>query len=542
MSDAVVSEKAGAAVSEKPGRAAAEKAGKIPLKNRVAVFGALIGAFMAVLNIQVVNTSLPDIQGGIGAGLDDGGWISTSYLVGEIIVIPLSGWLSEVFSLRRYLIVNTVLFLLFSVACGLANNFPEMVVLRALQGFSGGVLIPLALTCVIILLPERARPVGFSLFALTATFAPAIGPTIGGTITDIYGWRYIFFLNLVPGALMLSALVWGLAPAKMQLAKFWTGDWLGVITMAVGLGTLQVVLEEGNKDDWFGSPFIVHFSIISAVALTLFLIQAFRPGNKAPLVNLRLFAKRNFAFVNMSGFLLGFTLYGAVYLIPLYLAVAHGYSARQAGMVMLWIGLPQLVIIPFMPFLMRHFDPRRLLAFGFLLFAISSFMNISLGPDDSGPQMLIPNLIRAVGQAFVFPSITMIATAGIAQADSASASALFNMLRNLGGAVGIAMVQTFVTNREKFHSAMINPAVSMLNPATQARLDALQAYFMAHGMTDPAGARAQAIQLVGRLIQLQSDYFAYGDAFAMLGCAMVGALICTLFLRRPSGPAAPGGH
>jgi len=147
-------------------------------------------------------------------------------------------------------------------------------------------------------------------------------------------------------------------------------------------------------------------------------------------------------------------------------------------------------VVPFMPFLMRHFDPRRLLAFGFLLFAISSFMNMNLGPDDSGPQMLIPNLIRAVGQAFVFPSITMIATAGIAQADSASASALFNMLRNLGGAVGIAMVQTFVTNREKFHSAMINPAVSMLNPATQARLDALQAYFMAHGMTDPA-ARAR---------------------------------------------------
>ena len=256
----------------------ASQAAPIPLKNRIAVFGALIGAFMAVLNIQVVNTSLPDIQGGIGAGLDNGGWISTSYLVGEIIVIPLSGWLSNVFSLRRYLIINTALFLFFSVACGLATNFTEMVVLRALQGFAGGVLIPLALLCVIILLPERARPIGFSAFALTATFAPAIGPTIGGAITDLYGWRYIFFLNLVPGAVMLTALFWALAPAPMRLGEFWRGDWFGVLTMAVGLGTLQVVLEEGNKDDWFGSPFITKLSIISAVALTLFLIQEFRPG------------------------------------------------------------------------------------------------------------------------------------------------------------------------------------------------------------------------------------------------------------------------
>jgi MFS transporter, DHA2 family, multidrug resistance protein len=536
---ATVADTADRAISDKPGQPAAEK---IPLKNRIAVFGALIGAFMAVLNIQVVNTSLPDIQGGIGAGLDDGGWISTSYLVGEIIVIPLSGWLSTVFSLRRYLIVNTVLFLLFSVACGLATNFPEMVVLRALQGFTGGVLIPLALFCVIVLLPERARPVGFSAFALTATFAPAIGPTIGGYITDIYGWRYIFFLNLVPGALMLSALLYGLAPAKMQLGKFWTGDWLGVITMALGLGTLQVVLEEGNKDDWFGSPFILHLTIISVVSLALFLVQALRPGNRTPLVNLRLFARRNFAFVNIGGFLLGFTLYAAVYLIPIYLAEAHGYSARQAGLVMLWIGMPQLAIIPFMPFLMRHFDPRRLLAVGFALFAISAFMNMNLGPNDSGPQMLIPNLIRAVGQAFIFPAITMIATAGIPPADSSSASVLFNMLRNLGGAVGIATVQTFVTNREKFHSAIIDPAVSLLNPATQSRIEALTAYFQAHGMTDPAGARAQAIQLLGKVIQLQSYYFAYGDAFALLGTVMTAAFLSTLFLARPEGPAAPGGH
>jgi DHA2 family multidrug resistance protein len=515
---------------------------KIPLKTRIAVGGALIGAFMAVLNIQVVNTSLPYIQGGIGTGLDNGGWISTAYLIGEIIVIPLSGWLSIVFSLRRYLIINTILFLLFSAACGLVSNFPEMVVLRAFQGFTGGVLIPLALVCVITLLPERARPVGFALFALSATFAPAIGPTIGGAITDAYGWRYIFFLNLIPGALMLGALVWGLKPAPMQLKKFWQGDWLGVATMAIGLGALQIVLEEGNKDDWFGSLMIQRLSIISAISLIAFLVQELRPGNATPLVNLRLFTRWNFGFISAANFMLGFVLYAAVYLIPLYLAETHGYSARQSGAVMAWIGLPQLLIIPFMPWLMRRIDPRRLLALGFALFAISSFMNMNLGPDDSGQQMLIPNLIRAVGQALVFPPITMIATAGIPFQDSGSASSLFNMLRNLGGAIGIAVVQTFVTNREKYHSAIVTPDVSLLNPATQQRLSLLQHYFTAHGMADPVAAREQAIQLLGRIIQIQANYFAYGDAFALLGVGMLAALLASLFLRKPSGPAAPGGH
>jgi DHA2 family multidrug resistance protein len=514
----------------------------IPLRNRVAVGGALIGAFMAVLNIQVVNTSLPDIQGGIGTGLDNGGWISTAYLIGEIIVIPLSGWLSQVFSLRRYLIASTILFLAFSAACGLVDNFPEMVALRALQGFFGGVLIPLSLVCVITLLPPPSRPIGFAAFALTATFAPAIGPTVGGAITDIYGWRYIFFLNLVPGAVMLPALFWGLQPAPMQLEKFRQGDWFGIATMAVGLGALQIVLEEGNKDDWFGSPFIVRLSIISAIGLGAFLFQELRPGNIAPLVNLRLFKMWNFAFSSVANVTLGFVLYAAVYLIPLYLAEAHGYSARESGAVMAWIGLPQLVIIPFVPWMMRKVDPRRLLAFGFILFAISAFLNTNLGPNDSGPQLLIPNLIRAVGQALIFPPITMIATAGIPMQDSSSASSLFNMLRNLGGAIGIATVQTFVTNREKFHSAIITPQVSLLDPATRERLRLLTGYFEAHGMSDPAAAQHEAMITIGRTVARQANYFAYGDAFALLGFGMVLAVIATLFLRRPAGPAAPGAH
>ncbi len=240
-------------------------------KTWLAVIGATLGAFMAVLNIQIVNASLADIQGAIGAGIDDGGWISTSYLIAEIVVIPLSGWLAQVFSVRIYLLTNAVLFLVLSAACALAQDLPQMIVLRAVQGFTGGVLIPMAFTLIITLLPKAKQPIGLALFALSATFAPAIGPTIGGYLTENWGWQYIFYVNLAPGALMVGMLYFSLDAKPMKLSLLREGDWPGIVTMAIGLAALQTVLEEGNKDDWFGSPFIVRLSVIAAVALSLFL-------------------------------------------------------------------------------------------------------------------------------------------------------------------------------------------------------------------------------------------------------------------------------
>src|SRR5215831_564423 len=244
----------------------------VSAKTWLAVIGATLGAFMAVLNIQIVNASLADIQGGIGAGIDDGGWISTSYLIAEIVVIPLSGWLAQVFSIRIYLLTNAFLFLVFSAACALAQDLSQMIVLRAVQGFTGGVLIPMAFTLIITLLPKAKQPIGLAMFAISATFAPAIGPTIGGYLTENFGWEYIFYVNVVPGAIMIAMLFFSLEPSPMKLSLLNEGDWLGIITMAIGLSTLQTVLEEGNKDDWFGSPFIVRLAVITAIALPLFVL------------------------------------------------------------------------------------------------------------------------------------------------------------------------------------------------------------------------------------------------------------------------------
>lgn len=512
----------------------------VPFLTWLAVIGSTLGAFMAVLNIQITNAALPDIQGAIGAGLDDGGWISTSYLITEIIVIPLTGWLARAFSVRRYLLVNAALFLFFSAACATAQNLGQMIVLRAFQGFTGGVLIPMAFTNIMMLLPRSKQPVGLALFALSATFAPAIGPTIGGWLNENYGWQYIFYVNLVPGLAMLVMLAVSLKPAPMQLHLLRQGDWGGIASMAIGLASLQTVLEEGNKDDWFGSPFILRLSIIAVVALAAFLVIELRTAR--PLLNLRLLMRRNFGFGTLSNFLLGSALYGSVFILPLYLSQTQGYNAEQVGEVLAWTGLPQLLLIPLVPRLMRKIDPRVLVAFGFLLFAASTFMTTHLDANFAGPQFMVPNIVRAIGQALVMTPLSVVATAGIEAENAGSASALFNMVRNLGGAIGIAILQTEFTWREQYHSNVLSGAVSMASNATQQTLATLTRYFLAHNTADPATAQHEAIVAVGRFVRGQASIMGYGDTFFVLGAALVLALGAALCLGKAAGTHAGGAH
>jgi len=493
-----------------------------------------------VLNIQIVNASLADVQGAIGAGIDDGGWISTSYLIAEIVVIPLSGWLAQVFSVRIYLLTNAVLFLAFSVACAFAHNLSQMIALRALQGFTGGVLIPMAFTLIITLLPKAKQSVGLALFAVSATFAPAIGPTIGGYLTENWGWQYIFYVNLVPGALMIGMLWFSLESKPMKLAMLRQGDWPGVFTMAIGLGALQTVLEEGNKDDWFGSSFIVRLSVIAAIALSLFLWIELT-SNK-PLLNLRLVFRRNFGFGLLANFMLGTALYGSVYILPAYLSRIQGYNAEQIGMVLAWTGFPQLLLIPLVPRLMKRFDPRLIIGIGFALFAASNFMNIFMTPDTASDQLFWPNVIRAFGQALVFAPLSAVATAGIEPENAESASGLFNMMRNLGGAVGIAILQTFLTKREQYHSNVLTQSVSLFEQATRTRIDQLTQYFMSHGVVNHADASHWAVVAIGRVVQKQAFIQAFGDTFYLMGAALVIALGASLFLSRPAHLEAGGAH
>ncbi|UWM76667.1 multidrug efflux MFS transporter [Rhizobium sp. WSM4643] len=511
-----------------------------PLRMWAAVVGSTLGAFMAVLNIQIVNASLADIQGAIGAGTDDGGWISTSYLIAEIVVIPLSAWLARVFSVRNYLLANAILFLVFSVACAFAANLQQMIILRAIQGFSGGVLIPMAFTIIITLLPKAKQPIGLALFALSATFAPAIGPTIGGYLTENWGWEYIFYVNLVPGALMVGMLWASLDRGPMNLKLLAKGDWPGIVTMAIGLAALQTVLEEGNKEDWFGSDFIVRLSVIAAISLTLFLIIELKTAH--PLLNLRLLVRRNFGFGIVANFLLGIALYGSVFVLPIYLTRIQGYNSEQIGMVLAWTGIPQLLLIPLVPRLMKRFDVRLLIIIGFALFAASNFMNVHMTGDYASDQLFWPNIVRAIGQALVFTPLSAIATAGIEQENAGSASALFNMMRNLGGAVGIASLQTFLSKREQFHSNILTNSVSVFEEATRDRIARLTGYFMSHGVSDQALASHKAVVAIALKIRKQANIMAFSDTFFLLGVALVVALLASLLLRKPGQLSGGGAH
>jgi len=524
---------ASAAVAPQTGRASAIA--------WISIVAAMIGAFMAILNIQITNASLLNIQGGIGTGVDNGSWISTSYLIGEIVVIPLTDYLSRVFSFRNVIISFASLFAAFSVACAFTHDLPSMIVMRALQGFFGGVLIPMAFTRVFTKLPKPQQPIGLAMFSLAVTFAPAIGPTIGGYLTENYGWQTIFFVNVVPTVVMVTTLYFTLERQPLQLGLLRDGDWFGIATMAIGLATLQTVLEEGNKDDWFGSPFIVKLAVVAVISLSVFVVNELIV--EKPLVRLQLLTQRSFGIGTIAAVFLGFALFGSVYLLPAYLGEVQGYNAAQIGTVLAWTGLPQLILIPLVPKLMQRFDIRYIAFTGLILFALSSFMNTTMPLDYAGDQLFVPNIVRAVGQALTLAPLSALSLGSVAPQDAAAASGISNMMRNLGGAVGTALLSTIVTKREQFHSNIIGQAVDLGRDEVRSRLAEMTNYFMAHGMTDPAAAHQQAIIALGNAVKRQALVMGFSDAFAVVGFVLIIAGIAILLTGKPkNASAASGGH
>jgi MFS transporter, DHA2 family, multidrug resistance protein len=505
----------------------------------IAVLAAMIGSFMAILNIQITNASLLNIEGGIGTGVDNGSWISTSYLIGEIVVIPLTDYLSRVFSFRRYMLASATLFAAFSVACAFTHDLPSMIAMRGLQGFSGGVLIPMAFTLVLTKLPKPQQPIGLAVFALSVTFAPAIGPTIGGYLTENYGWRTIFFVNVLPTIVMVTALYLTLERQPMQLKLLKEGDWAGIATMAIGLSAFQTVLEEGNKDDWFASPFILRLAVVALVSLSLF--AWIELSIEKPLIRLRLLTRRNFGVGTIAMTMLGFALFGSVYILPAYLGQAQGYNAEQIGEVLAWTGLPQLLLIPLVPKLMQRFDARYIAFTGLMIFAYSCFMNTAMSPDYAGDQLWIPNIVRAIGQAMVLTPLTSVTTGDTAPQDAAAASGISNMFRNLGGAIGTAVLATVITKREQFHSNIIGQSVTLGREEVRNRIAQMTDFFMAHGVPDPAAAHQQAIIALGNAVKRQALVMGFSDTFAVIGFVLVLAATAVAFTRKVKASGA-GAH
>lgn len=514
-----------------PAQAAVPAAPQGTLRDWVAFLGASLGAFMAVLDIQITNSSLADIQGSLGASLDEGSWISTGYLIAEIIVIPLTGWLGLVFGLKRYLMANAVLFLGFSILCGLATSLPEMILFRVGQGFTGGVLIPTAFTIMLIRIPVSQRALAGAIFGLTVTFAPAIGPTVGGWLTDTYSWHYIFYINVLPGLALLCMVWWGLDNAPTQLHRLAKGDWWGIATMALGLGSLEYMLEEGQRKDWFGDDRIVLAAAVAVVSLTAFL--AIELTRKEPFIDLRLLTHRALGVASLVNFASGLGLYGSVYVLPLYLARVQHYNALQIGQVQMWLGLPQLFLLPLLPLVLKLFDSRLVIGFGLSLFAVSCGMNAYLTPDTGIDQLKASQLVRAAGQPFIISPLSQMATVGIAPAQAGAASALFNMARNLGGSVGIAALGTVVDQREHFHFSVMAERITRNASRTRDRVAAMVARL---------GSEARAYAALSNQVRSQAYVMAYADGFAIIAVALGLSLLAVPFLVPvPKGGGEGGG-
>ena len=481
---------------------------------------AMLGAFMAVLDIQITNSSLKDIQGALSATLEEGSWISTSYLVAEIIMIPLTAWLVQLLSARRLAVWVSIGFLISSLLCSFAWNLESMIVFRALQGFTGGALIPLAFTLTLIKLPDHHRAKGMALFAITATFAPSIGPTLGGWLTESWGWEYIFYINVPPGLLMIAGLLYGLEkkPPHWELLK--STDYAGIVTLAMGLGCLQVFLEEGHRKDWLESTLIVQLGSVAVVSLIFFVIlQLSRPN---PLINLGILRERNFGLTSIASLGMGLGLYGSIYLLPLYLAQIQNYNALQIGQVIMWMGIPQLFLIPLVPKLMKIIPPKLLCAAGFALFGISSFASGALNPDFGGEQFHPIQIVRALGQPMIMVTISLIATAYIQPQDAGSASSLFNILRNLGGAIGIALLATLLDSRGKVYFDYLRESIVPNNPAVAERLAAL---------TQQLGSEQAALGRISEIVHQQAMIMAYNDAFHFVGIALAVSMVAVLLTR-----------
>ena len=507
-------------------------AGEPTRRDWIAVMSVMLGAFMAVLDIQITNSSLKDIQGALSATLEEGSWISTSYLVAEIIMIPLTAWLVQLLSARRLAVWVSLGFLAASLLCSMAWSLESMIIFRALQGFTGGALIPLAFTLTLIKLPEHHRAKGMAMFAMTATFAPSIGPTLGGWLTENWGWEYIFYINIPPGLIMIAGLMYGLEKKEAHWELLKSTDYMGILTLGVGLGCLQVFLEEGHRKDWLESNLIVTLGSIALVSLITFVIVQFSKPN--PLINLSILGNRNFGLSSISSLGMGVGLYGSIFLLPLYLAQIQNYNALQIGEVIMWMGVPQLFLIPLVPKLMKYVSPKWLCALGFGLFGFASFSSGVLNPDFAGPQFNQIQIVRALGQPLIMVTISLIATAYILPQDAGSASSLFNILRNLGGAIGIALLATLLDARTKTYFDYLRESIVPSNPQVAERLASL---------TNTLGNETAALGKLSEIAHQQASIMAYNDAFHLVGIALgVSMLAVLLTSKLPEGLKAGVAH
>ncbi|HVC55487.1 MAG TPA: DHA2 family efflux MFS transporter permease subunit [Stellaceae bacterium] len=487
-----------------------------------------VGMFIALLDIQIVASSLQDIGGGLSAAQDEISWVQTAYLIAEIVVIPLSGWLTRVFSTRWLFAASAAGFTIASLLCGLAWNIESMIAFRALQGLLGASMIPTVFTSSFYYFEGPRRVYSAAFIGTIASVAPTLGPVIGGWITDTLGWQWLFYVNLVPGVAItiLVVLLVKIDEPDPKLLK--DADYLGIVLMAIALGTLEYVLEEGSRWNWFDDARIRNCAWVAAIALVLFVVRSLTFAR--PVVDLRALGNRNFLLGCILSFVTGIGIFSTIYLTPLFLGYVRGFSAWQTGVAIFSTGAASLVGVPVYILLARKFDTRWLMMFGLALFGLSMWSFSFITHDWGAGELFVPQILRGFPQVFaVAPAVTL-GLGSLPAARLKYASGLFNMMRNLGGAVGIAVCGAILNARTNVHFTAIATHLTPANGPMDRMLAGLaQRYGALPGSLD--AGHVAALKVLWHLAYREAATLAYADAFRAILLAFIVATLLVPFLR-----------
>jgi len=501
-----------------------------------------MATFMEVLDTSIANVALPHIAGDLSAGTDESTWVLTSYLVSNAIILPISAWLSMRMGRKRFYMTCVLLFGISSLLCGLAPSLGALIFFRVLQGAGGGGLAPSEQAILADTFPPAKRGMAFALYGFAVVLAPAIGPTLGGYITDNFNWRWIFFINVPVAILSLfltSRLVEDPPYIKEEGKRKVPVDYIGLGLIAVGLGSLQVVLDKGERDDWFSSPFILWFGIFTVLGIIGALVWEY--FQKDPIIDLSLFRNRTFAISFVMMFMIGFALFGTTVLIPQLLQTLLGYTAADAGMVLSPGGITVLVLMPVVGFLVSRYDPRYLAAFGFLVTAIALFYMTTMNLEMDFATAVKLRVFQSVGLAFLFVPINTLSYTGIAPNKNNAVSGLINLARNIGGSVGISTVTTLLARRSQFHQNVLISRASNYDFQFRDMVRGLSQSLSAAGST-ATDATSQAYHQIYLTIQRQASILSYIDTVWIFGIASALMVPLAFLMKRPKPGARAVGH
>lgn len=499
------------------------------------------GQFMALIDIQIVAASLNEVQAGLSAGPDEISWVQTAYLMAELVMIPFSAFLAQALSTRWLFAASAALFTLASIACGLAWSIESMILFRAVQGFVGGAMIPTVFATGYMLFSGKQRAMIPAILGMVSVLAPTLGPTVGGWITDSLGWRWVFFINVAPGAAVTLAILALVRIDKPDLSMLRRIDWVHLASMAVFLAGLEFVLEEGPKHDWFSEPEIAIGAWLSFVAFGLFLERSFR--SDGPIVKLSPFRKPTFVFACVFNLVIGFGLYASTYLIPIYLGRVQGYNAAEIGTTVFVSGLAQLLGVPIAAALSHRVDQRIVITFGLSLFAVGLWMFSFMTPEWGFAALFWPQVVRSFAiMLCIVPSVGL-ALGNFEGAELRYASGLFNLMRNLGGAIGIALVNTWLGDNLRIHMLRLSEALGRSATTANEAATGL-ARHIGRYVSDPALAQQMAEGTLGRLVGREALTLAFDDVFRLMSYIFLAALIMVPFCKPPpiGGPAPTDAH